>query len=104
MSDPFDEYATRLLAWDDARQKAFDAVVGGDDAADSEAWWLRTRVTEHELDVAQAFLLGFRLAVTHYPTETMQWLDELNRISAEFWERTQEAKRARLGQLVPDRR
>lgn len=87
LGEPFDTYAAHLLACDDAGRKSLAACVDNNAAkaidAEFEVEKARGELLDFELDQANRFLLGFRLAVKWYPNDVLPLLDELQRLREE---------------------
>ena len=87
MSDTFDEYADRLMAYDDATNRAFRAVVSGDRndalAADTDVALTSEAVAAFEMDRANEWLMGMRLAVKWYPATVLGFFDQVEELRAE---------------------
>lgn len=89
MTEPFDTHGRLLLEADDAAQAAWEAVVANDANACHDADQLvslaNDAVVEHEMSVANGWLMGMRLALKWYPSNVIAFLDDANELREE-WE------------------
>lgn len=94
LGGPFDEYGRRLVAADDATRQVMATALGDDYgaavAAEIDLADARDAVTAFEMDRANEWLMGARLALKWYPADVVQMLDRVEQMRAEWEEEAEQ--------------